>query len=88
MYKTISIPIETYQQLQALATSLQKAKAQVIADLMHFYQDAFAKTEQQERDRFHQMMMRRIRSLRLPPGTRIRSEDLDKSFDVLREVGM
>ncbi len=86
MYKTISVHNDTYQNLQAIASKMEKPKAQVIAELVRTYAESMKSKEKQELKKFNEFVERLTERVKLPKGTKINTEDLDKDFRVLNDL--
>ena len=83
MYKTISIQNATYQGLQVIATRLHKPKSQVIDELIKVYIEGIKETEKQELQEHNKFVSSLADRIKLPKGTKIKSEDLDKELSIL-----
>jgi predicted DNA-binding protein len=83
MYKTISVNLSTYQRLSAIATRFAKPKAQVLDEIIKSYAQSMAVAENAKLDQFNQFVQASAKKINFPKGTKIDTEDLDKSFSVL-----
>jgi hypothetical protein len=86
MYKTISIQQNTYQNLQAIATRLEKPKAQVIDDLVKGYIESMKEQEKQELQNFNAFAQTLAKQVKLPQGTNVNTTTLDQEFNALKEI--
>ena len=86
MYKTISIQRNTYQNLQAIATRLDKPKAQVIEDLVSEYIEAMEADEKKKLQEFNTFMEGLANQVKLPEGTKVNTTDLDTQFAAIKDV--
>lgn len=86
MYKTISIQNHTYQNLQAIASKMEKPKAQVVAELVKMYAESMKSKEKKELKKFNEFVGRLTERVKLPKGTKINTEDLDKDFRALNDL--
>ena len=83
MYKTISIHNDTYHNLQAIASKTEKPKSQIVAELVKLYAESMKKKELKE---FNEFVGRLTEQVKLPKGTKINTEDLDKDFRALNDL--
>lgn len=86
MYKTISIHNDTYQSLQAIASKMEKPKSQIVAKLVKLYAESMKKKEKKELKEFNEFVGRLTEKIKLPKGTKINTEDLDKDFRALNDL--
>ena len=86
MYKTISVNNSTYQELNMLASRLQKPKAQIIEDLVKEQAEKMQGDEKKKTEVFDAFVAELAKKITLPKGTKIKSEDLDKSFAYLKDI--
>lgn len=86
MYKTISIQNHTYQNLQAIASKMEKPKSQIVAELVESYAESMKKKEKKELKEFNEFVGRLTEQVKLPKGTKINTEDLDKDFRLLNDL--
>ncbi len=84
MYKTISIPNETYQSLHAISARLNKPKSQVIDELIRGYIDNMKGKDKEELQVYNKFVASLAQRIKLPKGAKIKSENLDKELDVLK----
>lgn len=85
MYKTISIANNTYQNLHAISTRLDKPKSQVIDELIKGYIESVKKQEKKELQAYNTFVSSLAGRVKLPNGTKVKSEDLDKELTVLQD---
>lgn len=86
MYKTISIHNDTYHNLQAIASKMEKPKSQIVAELVKIYVESMKKKEKKELKEFNKFVERLVKEIKLPKGTKINTEDLDKDFRALNDL--
>jgi metal-responsive CopG/Arc/MetJ family transcriptional regulator len=86
MYKTISINNDTYQNLHAIATRLDKPKSQVIDEMVREYIEQMNEKEQKQLQKFNAFVDDLAKQVKLPEGVRINTTDLDKEFHVLKDT--
>jgi len=86
MYKTISIHNDTYHNLQAIALKTEKPKSQIVAELVKLYAESMKKKEKKELKEFNEFVGRLTEQVKLPKGTKINTEDLDKDFRALNDL--
>lgn len=85
MYRTISINNNTFQQIQAIATRLDKPKTQVINDLIQAYSERMNEKEKRDLVAFNAHIRNLSKQIKLPKGTIINTDDLDKDFALLAD---
>lgn len=85
MYKTISIHIDTYQKLNAVAARLKKTKAQVIEDAIGELIEDMKEKDKEQLSKFNIRMKERIKQIKLPEGVKVNTDDTDKWFSELDE---
>lgn len=85
MYKTISIPNDTYQNLNAIANRLDKPKSQVIDELVRGYTETMKEQEKKQLQAYNKFVAQLAHRVKLPKGTKIKSEELDKELNVLKD---
>lgn len=86
MYKTISVHNNTYHNLQAIASKMEKPKAQIVAELVQLYAESMRKKEKKELKEFNKFVGRLTEKIKLPKGIKINTEDLDKDFRALNDL--
>jgi metal-responsive CopG/Arc/MetJ family transcriptional regulator len=86
MYKTISINNDTYQNLHAIATRLDKPKSQVIDEMVREYIEQMNEKEQKQLQKFNAFVDDLAKQVKLPEGVRINTTELDKEFHVLKDT--
>jgi hypothetical protein len=86
MYKTISINNDTYQNLHAIATRLDKPKSQVIDELIKGYIEHMNEKENKKLQKFNAFVDDLAKQVKLPEGVTINTVDLDKEFHVLKDT--
>jgi len=86
MYKTISINNNTYQNLHAIATRLDKPKSQVIDEMVWEYIEQMNEKEQKQFQNFNTFVNDLAKQVKLPEGVMINTTDLDKEFHVLKDT--
>jgi hypothetical protein len=86
MYKTISINNDTYQNLHAIATRLDKPKSQVIDEMVREYIERMSEKEQKQLQKFNAFVDDLAKQVKLPEGVTINTTDLDKEFQVLKDT--
>jgi hypothetical protein len=86
MYKTISINNDTYQNLHAIATRLDKPKSQVIDEMVREYIEHMNEKESKQLQEFNAFVDDLAKQVRLPEGVTINTTDLDKEFQVLKDT--
>ncbi len=86
MYKTISIHNDTYHNLQAIASKMEKPKAQIVAELVKMYAESMKSKEKKELKEFNEFVGRLTERIKLPKGTKINIGDLDKDFRTLNDL--
>lgn len=86
MYKTVSITNRTYQELNNLATRLNKPKSQVIDDLVKDYSESMQDKERQDLKEFNARMDKLISKVKFPKGTKVSTDNLDEDFAVLKDI--
>ena len=86
MYKTISISNRTYQNLNAIATRLDKPKSQVVDELVSERMEGMEQKEEKQLKEFNVFIDRLAKRVKLPKGIKINTADLDKQFSVLKDV--
>lgn len=86
MYKTVSVHNHTYQQLNAIATKLDKPKAQIIADLIEQYSQINHQNSEKELQTFNNTVVGLQKRLKLPKNTKIDTQNLDQDFKVLQNT--
>lgn len=85
MHKTISITNDTYQNLNAIATRLEKPKSQVVDELVKGYIAGMEEQETKELQAYNKFVDNLAEQVKLPQVTIIKSEDLDKDLAVLKD---
>jgi len=85
MYKTISIHNNTYQNLQAIASKMEKPKSQIVDELVRGYIESMKGREKKELQKFNDSVSRLAERVRLPKGAKINTQDLDKDFAGLKD---
>lgn len=85
MYKTISISNDTYQNLSAVASRMDKPKSQVIDELIKGYIETMKEQEKEQLQAYNKFVTRLAQKVKLPKGEKIKSEDLDKELNVLKD---
>lgn len=85
MYKTISLPNDTYQNLHAISIRLDKPKSQVIDKLVKEYIANMKDEEKKELQTYNTYVAKLAERVKLPKGTKIKSENLDKELAVLQD---
>ncbi len=83
MYKTISIANETYQRLHAIASRLDKPKAQLIDELVRGYLEEREEKERRELESFNTFVNDLAQRVKLPKGTTIHIDKMDEEFATL-----
>lgn len=86
MNRTISINNNTYQQLRALSTQLEKSQAQVIDDLVKELAERMKEKDAKKLEAFNARMRERIKNVILPEGTTVDTNDLDTSFSSVTDL--
>jgi hypothetical protein len=86
MYKTISINNDTYQNLHAIATRLDKPKSQVIDEMVREYIEHMNEKEQKQLQKFNAFVDDLAKQVKLPEGVMINTTNLDKEFHVLKDT--
>ena len=86
MYKTISINNDTYQNLHAIATRLDKPKSQVIDEMVKEYIEQMNEKENKQLQKFNAFVDDLAKQVKLPEGVMINTTDLDKEFHVLKDT--
>jgi len=84
--KTI-IPNDTYQNLHAISACLDKPKSQVIDELIKEYIEHMKEKEKKELQAYNTFVAKLSKRVKLPKGTKIKSEKLDKELSVLQNQG-
>lgn len=84
MYKTISIQNHTYQNLQAIASKMEKPKSQIVDELVKERIDSMKARDKKELQEFNEFVARLVKKVKLPKGVIINTEDLDKDFSELK----
>jgi len=79
MYKTISIHNNTYQQLNILASKLQKPKSQVIHDLIYEYIERMNDEEKNSLKSFNASVKKLTKRVKLPRGFTLTYNNMDAS---------
>jgi predicted secreted protein len=85
MYKTISITSDTFQNLHAIATRLDKPKSQIVDDLVKGYIEEMKEKEKKELQAHNNFVAGLAARVTLPEGAIINSEDLDKELANLKD---
>lgn len=85
MYKTISISNETYQNLSSIASRMDKPKSQVIDELIKGYIETMKEQEKEQLQAYNKFVANLAQKVKLPKGAKIKSEDLDKELNVLKD---
>jgi len=85
MYKTISVHNHTYQNLQAIASRMEKPKAQIVDELVRGYIESMKGREKKELQEFNQFVESLAKRVKLPKGAKINTQDLDKDFAALKD---
>lgn len=85
MYKTISISNDTYQNLNSIASRMDKPKSQVIDELIKGYIEAMREQEKEQLQAYNKFVANLAQKVKLPKGAKIKSEDLDKELNVLKD---
>ena len=86
MYKTISISNSTYQKLHAIATRLDKPKAQVIDDLVREHSESMKGKERKELEKFNREMGAKIKTLRFSKKITVDTTNTDADFSTLADT--
>ena len=86
MYKTISITNDTYQNLHAIATRLDKPKSQVIDEMVRGYIEHMNEKENKQLQKFNAFVDDLAKQVKLPEGVTVNTTDLDKEFQVLKDI--
>lgn len=86
MYKTISINNNTFQQLNALALKLQKAKSQVVADLVRERIEKMHEDEKNALKNFNAAVKKLAKRIKLPSGTFIDIASQDSYLGTLKDM--
>lgn len=86
MYKTITVPEPVFLKINTHAAREKKPKSVFLAELVALYEKNLAQ-EEHDRTRKSNLVMDSLASgYKLPDGTRIRAEELNRGFDVLEDV--
>jgi predicted CopG family antitoxin len=85
MYKTISIHNDTYQNLQAIASQMEKPKSQIVDELIKGYIESMKGREKKELQKFNEFVGSLAKRVKLPKGAKINTQDLDKDFAALKD---
>lgn len=85
MYKTISVPNDTYQNLHAISTRMDKSKSKIIAELVREHIEGMKEKEKKELQAHNKFVASLAERVKLPKGATIRSEELDKDLSVLKD---
>lgn len=85
MYKTISINNNTYQNLQAIASKMEKPKAQIVDELIKSYIESMKEGEDKELQEFNTFVESLAKRVKLPKGAKVNTQDLDKDFSKLKD---
>ncbi len=85
MYKTISISNDTYQNLSSIASRVDKPKSQVIDELIKGYIETMKEQEKEQLQAYNKFVTKLAQKVKLPKGAKIKSEDLDKKLNVLKD---
>ena len=83
MYRSINVNPTTYQQLQRLATQLNKPKAQVIEVLVKEYDTIRNGREEKKLTQFNKNMKAKINALTFSKKITITTKNIDKDFTAL-----
>jgi hypothetical protein len=86
MYKTISINNDTYQNLHAIATRLDKPKSQIVDEMVKEYIEHMNEKENKQLQKFNAFVDDLAKQVKLPEGVTINTTDLDKEFHVLKDT--
>ncbi|MEK7534644.1 MAG: hypothetical protein AAB600_04890 [Patescibacteria group bacterium] len=85
MYKTISIQNNTYQNLQAIASKMEKPKAQIVDELVKKRIDSMRAGDKKELQEFNTFVESLAKRVKLPKGVKINTGELDKDFAALKD---
>ena len=86
MYKTVSIHQDTYQNLDAIAARLDKPKAQVIDELVKGRMEEMKEEEKKKLEAFNAFADNLARQVKMPAGTKVSTNDIDKDFAYLKDI--
>jgi replicative DNA helicase len=86
MYKTVSIHQDTYQNLNAIASRLDKPKYEVIDDLVKGYMEQMKGKDRRELEAFNAEMRNLAKQITMPAGTKVSTDDIDKDFAYLKDI--
>lgn len=86
MYKTISINNSTYQNLQAIASRMDKPKAQVVDELIKKYIESMKVNEKKQLLEFNTFVGGLAKQIKLPSRTKVNTTKLDKQFSALKDT--
>ncbi|HUD44009.1 MAG TPA: hypothetical protein VMR41_00520 [Patescibacteria group bacterium] len=83
MYKSINVSPTTYQQLQQLATQLNKPKAQIIDVLVTEYEKIRSGQEEKKLTQFNKTMGAKINALAFSKKIAVTTDTIDTDFAAL-----
>ena len=86
MYRSVNISDTTYQQLNKIATQLNKPKAQVVDTLVKKYVEGEQKQEQEKLAQFNKEMGAKIKALTFSKKIKVNTDNLDEDFAVLADT--
>ena len=86
MYKTISISNDTYQHLNTIASRLNKPKARVVDELVKGYFISKENSESKDLKQFNAFVEQLTKRIKLPSGTKVKTDDMDKDFAALKNA--
>jgi hypothetical protein len=86
MYKAVNVNEDTYNELQNIATQLQKPKAQVIDTLVKVYKSVTGESEQAKLEQFNKEMAAKINALQFSKDIKVDTNDIDEDFAALAKT--
>ncbi len=86
MYKSVNVNEETYQQLNSIATQLNKPKAQVVESLVKGYGEIMKKKERAKLEKFNKEMNAKIKALKFSKKIKFNSNTIDEDFAALAKT--
>lgn len=86
MYKTISIHNDSYQNLQVIASQMEKPKNQVVAELIKMYSKSMKKKEKAKLEKFNLEMKAKIKALKFSKPIKVNTNNIDEDFAALAKT--
>src|SRR4051812_24481966 len=86
MYKPVNLREDTYNELNNIATQLNKPKGQAVETLIAVYKKFTKDQEQAKLHKFNREMGKLVKSLKLSKDIKISTDNLDELFAALADT--